>query len=74
MPQGEYIEQHRKRHGRRLDYEERARKREAREVHRRAEYAQKVKGLRAKLFNQQRFKEKATMKKTLAMHGERDRA
>eukprot|EP00180_Rhodochaete_pulchella_P000496 Plantae.Rhodophyta-Rhodochaete_pulchella.ctg13495.p1 GENE.Plantae.Rhodophyta-Rhodochaete_pulchella.ctg13495~~Plantae.Rhodophyta-Rhodochaete_pulchella.ctg13495.p1 ORF type:complete len:267 (+),score=51.35 Plantae.Rhodophyta-Rhodochaete_pulchella.ctg13495:1026-1826(+) len=73
MPQGEYIEQHRKRHGYRLDHFERERKREAREVHRRSAYAQKVKGLRAKLLNQKRFKEKATMKKTLAMHSEKDK-
>ena len=32
MPQGEHIELHRKRHGYRLDYHERKRKREAREV------------------------------------------
>ena len=31
MPQNEHIELHRKRHGRRLDHEERARKKEARE-------------------------------------------
>lgn len=33
-------------------------------MHKRAQFAQKVHGLRAKLFNQQRFKEKAAMKKT----------
>ena len=31
MPQNEHIELHRKRHGRRLDHEERVRKKEARE-------------------------------------------
>jgi ribosome biogenesis protein NSA2 len=35
-------------------------------VHQRAKYAQKVKGLRAKLFNKKRFQEKADMKKTYA--------
>jgi ribosome biogenesis protein NSA2 len=40
------------------------RKKEARSVHKRAEFAQKVHGLRAKLHNAKRFKEKATMKKT----------
>jgi ribosome biogenesis protein NSA2 len=40
------------------------RKKEAREVHRRAKFAQKTHGLRAKLHNQKRFKEKAAMKKT----------
>lgn len=71
MPQNEHIELHRKRHGRRFDHEERMRKREARMVHTRAAFAQKIHGLRAKLFNQKRFKEKAAMKKTIAMHEER---
>ncbi len=72
MPQGDYIELHRKRHGRRLDYEEKKRKRAAREVHKRSKYAQSVIGLKAKLFAKKRHAEKATMKKTIAMHNERD--
>jgi hypothetical protein len=40
------------------------RKKEARAVHERAKFAQKAHGLRAKLYNQKRFKEKAAMKKT----------
>jgi len=71
MPQNEHIEQAIKRHGRRFDHEERTRKREARMVHKRAEYAQKIHGLRAKMFNKKRFQEKATMKKTIAMHEEK---
>ncbi len=71
-PQGDYIDLHRKRHGRRLDYEEKKRKREAREVHKRSKYAQNVIGLKAKLFAKKRHAEKATMKKTIAMHNERD--
>mmetsp|Transcript_15046 Transcript_15046/g.24500 ORF Transcript_15046/g.24500 Transcript_15046/m.24500 type:complete len:244 (+) Transcript_15046:154-885(+) len=55
-----------------MDQEERKRKREARQVHKRSEFAQKVHGLRAKLYNQKRFKEKAAMRKTIAMHQERD--
>ena len=42
QPQGDHIELHQKRHGRRLDYEERKRKREAREVHKRSKDARKV--------------------------------
>lgn len=72
MPQHEYIEQWRKRHGERLDAPERKRKKEAREVHERAKFARKVHGIRAKLHNQKRFKEKATMRKTIAMHEEKD--
>lgn len=70
MPQHEYMERHKKLHGVRMDAMERQRKREAREVHKVSEFAQKSFGLRAKLFNQKRFKEKATMRKTLAMHQE----
>ena len=72
MPQNEYMELWAKRHGRRLDAAEKERKKEARQVHKRAQFAQKVHGLRAKLHNAKRFKEKATMKKTIAMHKERD--
>mmetsp|Transcript_25550 Transcript_25550/g.33407 ORF Transcript_25550/g.33407 Transcript_25550/m.33407 type:complete len:261 (-) Transcript_25550:317-1099(-) len=72
MPQHEHIELHKKRHGIRMDQEERQRKREARQAHKRSQFAQKVHGLRAKLYNQKRFKEKATMRKTIAMHQERD--
>ncbi|GMI32749.1 hypothetical protein TeGR_g739, partial [Tetraparma gracilis] len=36
-----------------------------------AAFAQKAHGLRAKLFNQKRFKEKAAMRKTIAEHNER---
>jgi len=73
MPQGDYIELHRKRFGYRLDYHDRLRKKEAREAHRRSQFAQKVKGLRAKLFNRKRYAEKAQMKKTIAMHQEKEK-
>lgn len=72
MPQHEHMEVHKKRYGVRMDQAERKRKREAREVHRRSQFAQKVHGLRAKLYNQKRFKEKAAMKKTMALHQERN--
>lgn len=70
MPQGDYIELHRKRHGYRLDHFERRRKKEAREVHERASYAQKALGIKGKIFAKKRYAEKALMKKTLAMHDE----
>jgi ribosome biogenesis protein NSA2 len=53
-----------------MDKSERERKREARRAHKLSEFAQKSFGLRAKLFNQKRFKEKATMKKTLSLYQE----
>lgn len=64
------MERHKKRFGVRMDKEERDRKREARRVHKISEFAQKAHGLRAKLFNQKRFKEKAAMRKTINMHQE----
>lgn len=70
QPQHEHMERHKKRHGVRMDKMERDRKREARKAHKISEFAQKSFGLRAKLFNQKRFKEKAAMRKTLALHKE----
>lgn len=66
------MERHAKLHGRRFDAEERERKKEARLVHKRSAFAQSVHGIRAKLYNQKRFKEKATMRKTINMHNERN--
>jgi ribosome biogenesis protein NSA2 len=72
MPQNEHIELHQKRYGKRLDHEERKRKKEAREVKKRSEYAQKTLGLKGKMFAKKRHAEKALMKKTIAMHEERE--
>lgn len=72
MPQNEHIELAQKRYGKRMDHEERKRKKEAREVHKRAEYARKAIGLKGKLYAKKRHNEKAQMKKTIAMHEERD--
>nr|CAD7448270.1 unnamed protein product [Timema bartmani] len=71
MPQNEYIERHRKLHGRRLDYEERKRKREAREPHKSAEKARKLRGLKAKMYNKQRRNLKIQMKRKIKMHEEK---
>ncbi|KAF8774927.1 hypothetical protein HU200_005150 [Digitaria exilis] len=51
---GDHIELHQKRHGKRLDYEERKRKRQARELL----------GAKGKRFAKKRYAEKAQMKKT----------
>jgi ribosome biogenesis protein NSA2 len=48
------------------------RKREARAAHDNAKMAQTVFGLRAKLLNQRRFKEKVQLKKTRMMHEEKE--
>ncbi|KAI3425987.1 hypothetical protein D9Q98_007955 [Chlorella vulgaris] len=73
MPQGEHIELHRKRYGRQLDHEERTRKKEARSVKKRATMAQRTLGIKGKMLAKERAKEKAVMKKTIAMHEERDK-
>ncbi|KAJ7901905.1 ribosomal protein S8e/ribosomal biogenesis NSA2, partial [Mycena olivaceomarginata] len=71
-PQNEYIEEHIKRHGRRLDYFERKRKREARAVHRDSAFAQKAFGIKAKILHAKRHAEKVQLKKTLKAHDERN--
>jgi len=72
MPQNEHMELYRKRHGRKFDHEERARKKARREVHKRGDYARATHGLKAKMYNKERYREKAAMKKTIAAHEERD--
>jgi ribosome biogenesis protein NSA2 len=71
MPQGDHIDLHQKRHGYRPDYFERKRKKDAREKHKKAAFAQKALGIKGKMYAKKRYSEKATLKKTLAMHSER---
>ncbi|KAK8468256.1 hypothetical protein PHAVU_007G268100 [Phaseolus vulgaris] len=70
MPQGDYIERHRRDYGYRLDHFERKRKKEARQVHKRSAIAQKALGIKGKMIAKKNYAEKAQMKKTLAMHEE----
>ncbi|QCE05158.1 ribosome biogenesis protein NSA2 [Vigna unguiculata] len=70
MPQGDYIERHRRDYGYRLDHFERKRKKEARQVHKRSAMAQKALGIKGKMIAKKNYAEKAQMKKTLAMHEE----
>jgi len=72
MPQNEYIEEAIKRHGRRLDHEERTRKRLARDVHKRSAVAQSTFGIKAKILHARRHAEKVSLKKTLKAHDERN--
>lgn len=72
MPQNEYMERFTKQQGRRLDYEERKRKRAAREGHDASQKAQNLTGLRAKLHQQKRHKEKIQMKKAIRAQEERN--
>lgn len=66
------MERWRKLHGRRLDHEERTRKKAAREGHKASDDAQKLTGLRAKLYQQKRRHEKIQMKKQIKAHEERN--
>ncbi|KAM3131131.1 Ribosome biogenesis protein [Paramecium bursaria] len=72
MPQHDFIELHQKRFGKRLDTEERARKKSAREPHEISQKAQQLTGLKAKLFNKERFKEKVRMRKLMNAHEEKN--
>lgn len=71
-PQNEYMERWRKLHGRRLDHEERTRKKAAREGHKASQDAQNLRGLRAKLHQKKRHNEKIQMKKAIKAHEERN--
>ena len=71
MPQNEHIELAQKRHGVRLDHAEKTRKKLARESHKVSETARKLRGLKAKIYNKERYKEKASMRKAIKMHEER---
>ncbi|KAL8707139.1 MAG: hypothetical protein Q9225_007819, partial [Loekoesia sp. 1 TL-2023] len=72
MPQNEYIERWQKQHGKRLDHEERVRKRLARSSHKASESARSFTGLRAKLYAKKRHAEKIQMKKQIKAHEERN--
>jgi len=72
MPQNEYIEEAIKRHGRRLDHEERKRKQTAREAHKASAVAQKLVGIKAKILHAKRHAQKVQLKKTLKAHDERN--
>ncbi|KAF2739241.1 TGF-beta-inducible nuclear protein-like protein 1 [Polyplosphaeria fusca] len=72
MPQNEYIERWTKQHGKRLDHDERKRKRAAREGHDASYKAQNLRGLRAKLYSEKRRKEKIQMKKQIRAREEKN--
>jgi len=71
MPQSEHIELHWRRNGKRLDHDEKVRKKEARSNHLNSAISKKVRGLKAKQFAKKRYQEKATMKKQIKEHSER---
>lgn len=72
MPQNDYIELHQKRYGRRLDFFEKQRKKEARKVHKDSLKAKTLRGIKAKIYNKKRYAEKVNLKKTIKAHEEKD--
>ena len=66
------MELHRKRNGRRMDHEERQRKREARSKNEIRKNAHHLRGIQAKIFAKQRYKEKVEMRKMIKAHEEKD--
>eukprot|EP00767_Chilomastix_cuspidata_P007612 gnl/Chilomastix_cuspidata/835.p1 GENE.gnl/Chilomastix_cuspidata/835~~gnl/Chilomastix_cuspidata/835.p1 ORF type:complete len:261 (-),score=120.09 gnl/Chilomastix_cuspidata/835:1032-1814(-) len=71
MPQGDHIDLHRRRHGRRFDAEERERKRVAREHRVIAKKSRKLRGIKAKLHSDRRRREKIQMRKVIQQHEEK---
>jgi ribosome biogenesis protein NSA2 len=71
MPQNEYIEQHVKRYGRRLDTAERERKRKARAAHDRSTMLKRSTGIKGKMAAAERYKEKAEIRKKIREHEEK---
>ncbi|KAH0571627.1 Ribosomal protein S8 [Spironucleus salmonicida] len=71
MAQGDYIKLHQKRHGKRLDHDEKMRKKEARMPHIISKKATHLIGLRQKLFSEERRKEKIELKKKIRQNNEK---
>lgn len=71
MPQNEYIEQAQKLYGRRLDHEERSRKRDARKSHTDSKKLRSTRGMKAKLAHKARYAEKAEIRKKIREHEEK---
>lgn len=71
MPQNEYIEESIKKDGRRLDYSDRKRKREARAPHEHAAAAKETMGFKAKILNRQNRVEKIEIRKKVKAHQEK---
>jgi ribosome biogenesis protein NSA2 len=66
------MDEHRRKFGRRLDYAEKKRKKEARSHHELSAKAQKLRGIKAKLFHKKRYQDKVAVKKTIKKHEEKD--
>jgi ribosome biogenesis protein NSA2 len=71
MPQNNYMELYKKRYGERYDAEEIRRKKEAREPHKASQKAQSLKGIKAKIYSKEKFREKIQMQKMIKAHEEK---
>jgi len=71
MPQNNYMELFKKRFGERYDAEELRRKKEAREPHKLSQKAQVLTGIKAKIYNKEKFREKIQMQKMVKAHEEK---
>jgi len=71
MPQNNFMELFKKRYGERFDTEELKRKKDAREPHEKSHKAQALRGIKAKMYNKQQFKEKIQMKKMIKANEEK---
>jgi len=66
------MELKKRRNGERFDARERRRKKAARENRVISKKARRLRGIKAKIFNKKRFKEKIVMKKLIKAHEEKD--
>ena len=71
MPQNNYIEREIRKSGKAYDHDEKVRKKEARLTKRISKNAQKLRGIKAKMFQKERYKTKADIKKRIKAHEEK---
>ena len=71
MPQNDYIEESQRRYGKRLDHEEKKRKKLAREVHAKSALARNTTGMKAKILTKKNTNAKIQLKKTIREHEEK---
>ncbi len=71
MPQNNYIERDIRKFGRRLDHEERLRKADSRRAKKISKKSRKLRGIKAKIFHKERYKEKVNIKKAIKAHQEK---
>ncbi|KAF9764108.1 Ribosome biogenesis protein NSA2 [Nosema granulosis] len=71
MPQNNFVEQHIKKYGRRLDYEVKKLKKEARAEATLGKKVKNLHGIKAKLFMKKRYNEKVQLKKNLKINENR---